>query len=159
MQATEDDILTADDATLLLYVAGELDDAGRRTLESRLEGDTHLRGRLATMTRLDQAMRVDADARPISAADSRQALGASLRLVREQALLLQSRPAMRPAGRRLAGVPRWMWGTAVAATVAVGMLVWISNSDPSPMRPDRRLAAEDTNRVTANWRTIEETSR
>jgi hypothetical protein len=134
MLETEQDTLSTEDATLLLYVAGELGEAERRAIDARLKTDAAFRDRLAAMSSFDEAMRADVDARPVAVADSRRALSVSLRLVREQALLLQSRPMAR-SGLRLAGIPRWVWGTAAAACVAVVSLVWISNSDPSVPTP------------------------
>lgn len=134
MLETEQDTLSTEDATLLLYVAGELGEAERRAIDIRLKTDAAFRDRLAAMSSFDEAMRADADARPVAVADSRRALSVSLRLVREQALLFQSRPVAR-SGLRLAGIPRWVWGTAAAACVAVVSLVWISNSDPSVPTP------------------------
>lgn len=132
---TENDILNAEDADLLLYVAGELGGADRVALESRLKTDAQLRSRLDAMAELDTFMRADASVRPVDPTDSRVALTNTIRLVREQALLLQNRPPLRMPSRRLVGVPRWVWGTAVAASVAVGALVWISNSEPPQSKP------------------------
>lgn len=130
MLEAEKDILSQDDATLLLYVAGELDELHRRTLDERLSGDASLRQRLEELTSLDRLMRGEAEERPVDPVDSRVALAGALRLVREQALILGSRPPLRFRRRRLAGVPRWAWGSAIAASVAVGALVWVTNSDP-----------------------------
>ena len=122
---------------LLLHLSGELGEADRLTMESRLASDAGLRGRFEALMSVDGMMRAEAAVRPVSAVDSRQALSRSLHLVREQALILPSRPSMRTGGRGLRGIPRWAWGSAVAACVAVGLVVWISNSDPAPLKVAR----------------------
>ena len=134
MTETEIDNLTDDDTTLLLHLAGELGDVERQTLEARLSREPALQARLDALASFVTRLRAEANLRPLTAGDSRQALNASLRLVREQSLLLQSRPNIRMNGRRLGGIPRWAWGSAVAACVAVGLVVWITNSEPAGLK-------------------------
>lgn len=155
MVETEKNTLSHDDATLLLYVAGELGEKERATIEARLPGDVSLRERLAALTSLDLLMCGEVDVRPVSAADSRRAMNTTLRLVREQAYVLQGRPLYQPSRRRLAGVPRWAWGTAIAASLVVGALVWITNSEPSPIRSNSIAQRDDVdaNGFPRRWET------
>jgi hypothetical protein len=148
MADIENDILSDADATLLLHIAGELGDAERQSIEARLTGDAAFRDRLGQLTRFDAMLQSETSVRAVPAADSRRILTGTLRMVREQALVLQSRPAMRIRHRRLAGIPRWAWASAAAACVAVGLVVWISNSDPGQISsPLSQTSGEDENGI------------
>lgn len=127
----------ADDAFLaMLRLRGDRDvlnqDAGR-ALDVRLAADPSLQAEAQALAGIDAMLREHAgrQAGPeVTQAMSDRALQASLRLMREQALLRRQHAANHHR-RVLASMPKWAWGSAVAAAVAVGLVLWAVNTDPS----------------------------
>jgi hypothetical protein len=131
-------------AALLLYLAGELPEAGRAELERRLDEDAGLRDRLE---RLREAHDLFLGAMPVLDRSSRLAVPESVGVRRVSAAMRQwqagrlARPEpARPAAAT--GFPGWAYAVATAAAAVIAFVVWWGNADGA----DDRVAVDVTPR-------------
>lgn len=124
----------------------------RPDVAHRLTCDDGFRTDAQALADMDQLLRESAqrpDAMPaIPAATSDRALRASLSLVREHAL---RRQGSRQDRQGLMGAPRWAWGTAAAAAVAIGSVVWFVSSDPMYVATDIPAPVSHDETIVADW--------
>jgi hypothetical protein len=128
------DTLDAATASLMLYVAGELDAEALVAFENRLAADAALRAQLEELTGVDTQLKRHVASTPINASDSRQSLTRTVRTVREHVLANIEREN-RSGVRRSLRLPGWAWGSGVAAMLMIGFVFWVISSDPIKVPP------------------------
>lgn len=127
------DGLSRDEAELLLYVADELDPARRLALDARLAAEPALRRKLADYAAIDGVLRTAHSDSTATAFLSERALKSSLRLVREQVLVMnQASTAARAPFR----VPPYAVAAGIAIMFTLGFLAWLyTTPQTAPLMP------------------------
>lgn len=134
--AQEQNVPDASVATMMLYVAGEVEPAEREAFEARLAAEPQL---AAEVQQLRQAL--DANAAELSRADAhgRMPVNESVavrRVSRAIATWLTDRTGAPPLViKKGLPLPWWSYPTAVAASLIVGFLVWSSRQEVPPFEP------------------------
>jgi hypothetical protein len=131
-----DEQLHADDALLLLFLSGELNDADAAAVRARLSTDAALVRRLEALRPIDDALHaVVAGESGLPAARSEQLLRKTIATVNRDALRRRADPKATAAHAGLR-FPRWGLPLGVAAALVMGFGVWVLRSDgPSRVEP------------------------
>jgi anti-sigma factor RsiW len=131
------------EATLMLYVAGELEPAAREEFERRLAAEPELAAEAEQLRAAQGAIATE-----LERADARTRLPASegvvvRRVSRAIAVWLAQRAvATAPPVRRGIALPWWSYPAGMAASLIVGFLVWSSRQDVGPVEPSPETRKE-----------------
>lgn len=138
-----------DSSQLLLYLAGELDEQTRTTLEARLSSDHTLNTRLQQLDRasrrIDQALQqIDAEQSPAFIASASRSAIKLIQQYTQASHPQQTRAAVTPQRLRF---PWWYYPTASATAIVLAFLVWWGNSPISTVSPYPSGLTDQTQRL------------
>lgn len=126
---TNRDEFSQEEAEMMLYLFGELDQTQVASFESKLAESPALREQLESLRGVDN--RFVADRRPGTAMASERALKSSLRVVREQ-LLVQNSAVAAVARFKL---PPYAVAAAIAVVFTLGFITWLYTTPPVTNQP------------------------